>query len=176
MGKNPKGIKVLFIPTAAQGEHEMPYVYKSEKELIDLGILEANIVWANNLETTETENYDAMYVCGGNTFFLMNEIRKTSFDKKIIDFVRSGRVYVGVSAGSVIMCPDISISEPFDLNDVELKDTSGLHITSKIITPHYQRKEKAIINEWEKVHDYEVVRLNDGQAMEVSDILEAIIF
>lgn len=175
LGKNPGETKILFVPTASQTEHEMSYVYESEKELIDLGISKENIVWPNTLENIETKNYDAMYVCGGNTFHLMNEIRKASFDKKIIDFINSGKVYVGVSAGSIIMCPDISISESFDPNDVSLKNTAGLHMTSKVIAPHYQRKEKSVIDRWEQSHNYEVIRLNDGQAVEVLDNGENII-
>ncbi len=169
IGKDPKNIRVLFIPTAAQGEVEMSYVHESEKELVNLGIPKESIVWANDLKSAHTEYCDAIYVCGGNTFYLMDEIRKTGFDKKIIDFINSGKVYVGVSAGSIIMCPDISISAPFDPNNVGLKDMAGLNITDKVITPHYQRKEKEMIDNWEKSHSYEVVRLNDGEAMEVSD-------
>jgi len=167
VGKNPKDIKVLFIPTASRGEHEMSYVYESEKELIETGIPKENTVWAQSLKNIKTADYDAMYVCGGNTFYLMNEIKKTGFDKKIIDFINSGKVYVGVSAGSIIMCPDVSISESFDQNDVNIQDTVGLNMISKVITPHYQRKEKEIIDNWEKSHNYEVIRLNDGQGVEV---------
>src|SRR3989344_392647 len=97
-GKDTKDIKIFFIPTASRGEHEMSYVYESEKELLDLGILKEHIIWANSLEDIETKDYDVMYVCGGNTFYLLNEIRKAAFDKKIIDFVNIGKVYVGVSA------------------------------------------------------------------------------
>lgn len=168
VGKNSKDIKVLFIPTASRGEDEMSYVYESEKELIDLGILKENIIWAKDLSEANTNDMDVMYVCGGNTFYLLSEIRKTGFDKKIIDFVNSGKVYIGVSAGSIIMCPDISISAPFDPNDVGLQDTTGLKMINKVITPHYQRKEKEVIDEIEKKLNWDVIiRLNDGQAVEV---------
>ncbi len=166
VGKNPEMIRVLFVPTASQTEHEMSYVYVSEKELIDLGIPRENIVWVGKLEDADIADYDAIYVCGGNTFYLMSEVRKTGFDKKIIDFVNNGKVYVGVSAGSIIACPDISIAESFDSNDVNLKDTTGLNFIDKVITPHYQRKERVIIDAWEEKHSHGVIRLNDGCAVE----------
>src|SRR3989344_8018960 len=133
LDKNPTDVKVLFIPTASEyklenGE-EMFYVKESEKELIGLGISKENIFWLDVKDTPmagDVQSYDVMYVCGGNTFYLMDKLRKTGFDKKITDFVNSGKVYVGVSAGSVIAGPDISIASPFDPNDVDLKDMKGL--------------------------------------------------
>jgi peptidase E len=76
-------------------------------------------------------------------------------------------LYVGVSAGTIIACPDASIAAPFDDNRVGLKDMSALNVIDKVITPHYQHKEKAIIDKWEKDNSYTVIRLNDGQAVVV---------
>ncbi len=166
--KNPEDIRVLFVTTAACDEGDKPYLVESESELVDLGILKKNIVWVNILTNTKTENFDVMYVCGGNTFYLMNEIKKTGFDKEIDSFVEGGNLYVGVSAGSLIVCPDISIAAPFDENDVNLESMNGLNFINKVVSPHYQRKEKEIIDVWENSHTYKVIRLNDGQAVEVN--------
>lgn len=173
--KKPDSLRVLFVPTAALGEAEMSYVYESEEELTEFGILKKNIIWAEDLNNLDIDNYDVIYVCGGNTFYLLNEIRQTKFDQKIIDFINQGGLYVGVSAGSIIVCPDISIAAPFDPNDIGLQDTTGLKIIDKVITPHYQNKEKQIIDEWKRGHAYKIIRLNDGQAFEVSDRQEKVI-
>src|SRR5947207_2157169 len=109
LNKKPGDTKVLFIPTASEyklenGE-EMFYVKESEKELIDLGILKENIFWLDvkNVEAAgDLSVYDVIYVCGGNTFYLLHKLKEIGFDKKIIELVESGKVYVGVSAGSVI--------------------------------------------------------------------------
>jgi dipeptidase E len=175
VGKDPAQIIVLFIATASRTEEEILYVRKSEEELMGLGILKPHIVWASDLKDFSVDGYDAIYVCGGNTFHLLHEIRRTGFDKKIIDFINNGGVYVGVSAGSIIMGPDISIAAPFDENDVGLEDFSGLNIIKSAIAPHYQRKERAIIDAWEHSHAYKVLRLNDGQAVDASTNLEKII-
>jgi len=174
VNKIPKSIKVLFIPTASEyklenGE-EMFYVKESEKELIGLGILKENISWLDINNTSvagDVNSYDVMYVCGGNTFYLMYHLKNTDFDKKIIKFIDSGKVYVGVSAGSVIAGLDISIASPFDPNDVNLQDMTGLCVTDKIMCPHYQRKEENIINEFENKNNCKVLRLTDNQALEV---------
>lgn len=179
VGKKPTDIKVLFIPTAAETEKEMSYVYASEKELIELEILKENIFWLDmkkNSEMGDIQNYDAIYVCGGNTFHLMNELKNTGFGKKIIQFVNSGKVYVGVSAGSVIAGIDISIASPFDPNNVGLQDMRGFGFIDKMVSPHYQRKERAIIDEIAAKTSHEVLLLSDGQALgvfnEVSKIIE----
>lgn len=172
--KKPADIKVLFIPTASEykseNEKEMFYVKESEKELIDLGIEKEHIVWfdINDISAAgDLNKYDVIYVCGGNTFYLADKFKKTGFDKKLTELINAGKVYVGVSAGSVIAGPTLAISGPFDPNDVGLKDTTGLCVTDKIICPHFQRKEEDIVAKFEKKNNCKVLRLNDGQALEV---------
>lgn len=175
VGKSPKDIKVLFVPTASKTEHEMSYVYESEKELIDLGIPKENIVWANDLEGIKADDFNVMYVCGGNTFYLLDQIRKTGFDKKIIDFVNKSNVYVGVSAGSIIMCPSILTAKNGDKNIVGITDLIGLNFISEIITPHYTEADEEVTKTFEKENNCKILRLRDGEALEVSDDKERII-
>ena len=179
VNKNPKDIKVLFIPTASEFDGKsMTYLKDAEKELTGLGILKENVVWLNtkNVAAINTlDYYDAIYVCGGNTFYLASELKRTSFDKKVIELVNSGSVYVGVSAGTVIAGPDVSVADGFDPNDVGLKNVRGLSITEKVITPHYQKKDDKVIDEFERKNHCEVLRLNDGQALEEVDGISKII-
>lgn len=171
VNKKPADIKVLFVPTAAEYEfenkEEMFYVKESERELIaDLGIPKENIVWFNMKNASvagDIQSFDVMYMCGGNTYYLLNEIRNTGFDKKIIEFVESGKIYVGVSAGSIIMGPNISTSA--DKNQVGLKDTNAFNFFDQSIVPHYQKKEKSVIDEFEKNNPWKVLRLRDSQAV-----------
>jgi dipeptidase E len=83
IAKDVDKAKIFFVPTAAYGEETMSYVYESEKELLDIGVLKENIIWAEDLQNTDLNDYDVIYVCGGNTFYLLNEIRNTGFDKKL---------------------------------------------------------------------------------------------
>ena len=167
--KDPLNTKVLFIPTASRSGDEMKYVKESENELVQLGIQKENIAWldvGNVAAVGDIDSFDVIYVCGGNTFFLMQKLRDTELDKKIIELVNRGKVYVGVSAGSVIAGPDVSIANPFDENDIGLKDMSGLNLTNKVVTPHYNDKEESIIGEFKKKLPYPVVPITDSQAVE----------
>ena len=171
-------IRVLFIPTASRYEDELQYVKKSEDELISLGISKENITWldVDSLENVgKLENYDVVYVCGGNTFFLMKKMIDTGLDKKLIDIINLGKLYVGVSAGSIIAGPDISIAGPFDENDCNLQSMTGLKLTEKVTSPHYQAKEKQIIDDFKNKLPYEVIELCDGQAYQETGQINSIV-
>lgn len=173
LDKDPNQIRVLFIPTASRTEQEMFYVRESESELIERGILKENILWfdvANFTEEDVKKDFDVVYVCGGNTFFLMAKLKESGLDKKIVELVNNGAIYVGASAGSVAAGPDISIAGPFDENDIGLKDMAGLCLMDIVTSPHYnETKEKIIIEEFEGKLPYKIVPLTDSQALLVKD-------
>lgn len=77
------------------------------------------------------ENYDAVYIGGGNTFKLLKKIRESNFDKKLIDYYKKGGTIYGGSAGAIIFGKDINIAlicKDRDVNNVNLKDTGGLNL------------------------------------------------
>ncbi len=160
--------KILFIPTASRTEGEMKYVQESEDELVTVGILKNNIVWLDidDVSTVEPfDQYDVIYVCGGNTFYLSKKLAETGMDKKIIEMVNNGVVYVGASAGSVIAGPNISISLSGDANDVALENMKGLELTDKVIFPHFQHEEQGIVDDFKNKLPYEIIPLTDMQAI-----------
>jgi len=171
-------IKIIFVPTASRSEEELKYVKKSKEELLDLGILEDNIKTLNldkAVSFQEVENFDVIYVCGGNTFYLLEKVRETGFDKVIIEFVKTNKLYFGVSAGSILVCPNIDIASPFDENDVNLTDLTGLNLTDIVISPHYKDEERTIIDDFKKKSQYKVVPLTDNQALLVLDVKTKIV-
>ncbi len=161
-------IKIIFVPTAARNKEELKCVGESKRELLGLGILESNIKTAGldkPISFKEVRGFDVIYVCGGNTFYLLKKVRETGFNKVIIEFVKTDKLYFGVSAGSILVCPDTSIASPFDNNDVNLTDFTGLNLTDIIVSPHYNKKEKSIIDKFKKKSPYKVVPLTDNQAL-----------
>lgn len=165
-------IKIIFIPTAARSEEELKYVNESKKELLDLGIFKNNIKTLNldnPVSFQEVKDFDVIYVCGGNTFYLLKKVRETGFDKVIIEFAKTDKLYLGVSAGSILVCPNIDIASPFDENDIHLTDLTGLNLTDVIVSPHYCEEEKSIIEDFEKKSQYKIVPLTDNQALLVID-------
>lgn len=168
IGKPSKDTRVLFIPTASRTPVELKYVEESQRQLVDMGITAERII-TENLEQKVTldqfQNIDVVYVCGGNTFYLLDRVRKSGFDAVSKKLIEQGVVYLGVSAGSVLAGPDISISSPFDPNDVGLTDIRGLNLIDKVITPHYDKKEKSIIEDFKQNLPYPIIALTDNQAL-----------
>lgn len=171
-GKKAGQAKVVLVPTAARTKEELGYVQESKQELLDLGILPENIgvlELDKPVSPSEVDGFDAMYVCGGNTFYIMQKVRENGFDQAIKKFVADGKLYFGVSAGSILVCPDISIAGPWDENDVGLKDMSGLGLVDFIVSPHYVPEEKEMVDGFAEKLKHEIIRLTDDQALLVVD-------
>ena len=90
------------------------------KTILDLGNDESNILEYKIGNEININDFDIIYMLGGNTFYLLDVIRKTNFDKQIIDFINKGKIYIGSSAGSEILGSSIDIALPFDKNTVNM--------------------------------------------------------
>lgn len=156
-------IHIIFIPTASRTEEELKHVEKSRQELVDLGITKITTLNLDRKVTAEEiDNADAIYVCGGNTFYLLQKIRESGLDQLLPHF---GGLYVGVSAGSIVVGPNIEVSGPWDENDVNLSDTTGMKIVDFAVIPHYQRKDQTVVEDLKNRADYEIMKLTDNQAV-----------
>ena len=88
----------------------------------------------------EKANY--LYIGGGNTFYLLQELKR----KNLIDFIKnrvnSGMIYIGESAGSVIAAPDIEYASIVDDKTLatELNDYTGLNLVDFYIVPHFEEE------------------------------------
>ena len=100
-------------------------------------------------------------------------MRKTGLDKVLIEAVKNGKFYLGVSAGSIIPGPDIEIAgwgDGGDPNDVNLRDLTGFGLVPYLITPHYTETEKADVEGFADIRKGEpVIELTDDQAVFVAD-------
>lgn len=138
--KNAGELKILFIPTASRTEEEMFFVRKSFNELLSVGVNNDNVVWFDPDDVTtyrDNTEVDCIYVCGGNTFYLLRKLKESGYFDKIQKWTNDGLLYVGASAGSVVATPDINYILFMDTNDCSLEDTSGLSFVSARIIPHY---------------------------------------
>ncbi len=166
-------VKILFIPTAARTKEELYYANVSKKELLNLGIRKVNIQIIDLGKPLKLKDFDVIYVCGGNTFYLLKKVRDSGFDRIVKEAVKQGKLYFGVSAGSILVCPNIDIASPFDPNNVNLKDLTGLNLIEEVLSPHYTEKEKEIIGKYRK--KYKIITLTDNQALVVIDNKQEII-
>ena len=113
---------------------------------------------------------DFWYISGGNTFELMDFIRKTGLDK-IIKSTHT-KVVIGSSAGAVILSSSIFIASEFDENTVGMTDMCGLNLIPcwgekpTTIIPHYTNQE---LKRWKRhtekevLDEFEIINVSNNQ-------------
>ena len=161
-----KNKKVLYITTASDGEEDDDKSWMDEeyKTILDLGINESNIIEYKIGNDINIDDFDIIYMMGGNTFYLLDVIRKTGFDKIIVDFINKGKIYIGSSAGSEILGNSIDVALGYDDNNVNMIDFTGLKIVNALIVPHSNRKE-VFVSELKNKTKENVITLYDGDGI-----------
>jgi len=170
--KEPKGCSVLMV-SYIRNKQEQIYVNQARKELIDLGMKNISIFSLKDKKFNDQSSYDVIYVCGGNTYAILNRMRITGIDnfiKKAID--KDGSIYFGVSAGSIIAGPNINIAgwgSEGDENEVNLKDLTGFNFTNISIFPHFKTHLKREVEEYKNKANNPVIELTDDEAVFIHD-------
>ena len=85
------------------------------------------------------ENNEYIYVAGGNTFFLLQEMNRTGTGNLIKSQINTGKLFIGESAGAILVAPDIEYSKDTDnpLMAPNLKSYDALNIVDFYPVPHY---------------------------------------
>ncbi len=140
--KNYKSI--LFIDTAAEPEvgkieGDDDWLQADLKSLLDLNYkVDRYTVTDQSLGEIESKinEYDVLYMCGGNTLYLLQQLKKTGAFSLIAEKVKAGKPYIGTSAGSIIAGPKIPVYLE-DAEGVEVDDDTGFNFLNTIIVPHW---------------------------------------
>lgn len=160
-GKKPEDIKAVFIPTAAIDVDAIEVLPKCMHDLLNCGILKKNIrVYDLHADMSRKEllEYDAVYVCGGNTEYLLERINETGFRNTLLLFIEQDGVYVGVSAGSlaaagnlkdslgILECPvQVHCGEGMKAGPVEVETCGEIRITNRQAVLVAERQDVRII-------------------------------
>ncbi|MCQ4297988.1 Type 1 glutamine amidotransferase-like domain-containing protein [Pseudomonas stutzeri] len=111
------GKTVTLIPTASLAEEVNSYLIAAKDALVKAGMVidELEVSTATQDEiVSKLERGDYIYVSGGNTFFLLQELKRSGADTLIAEHVRAGKCYVGESAGSAVLAPSIEYLQRLD--------------------------------------------------------------
>ncbi len=135
------GKTVTYIPTAAIAE-EIEGMAEAETRMLEgLGLtvdeLEVSTASKDNVREKLAKN-DMIFVGGGNTFFLLQELKRSGADQIIAREVEKGKLYIGESAGAIAACPDIGYSAEMDVpgKAPELTDYTGMGLVDFYVVPH----------------------------------------
>lgn len=105
LNKDMSLVKALFIPTAAVNADAIEVLPKCMHDLLKCGILDKNINVFDlhrGMQTDELQQYDVVYLCGGNTHYLLERMNKTGFSRTLMQYILTDGFVIGVSAGSLI--------------------------------------------------------------------------
>lgn len=137
---------VTYIPTASKAERLGFFTKIGRWRLKRLGLIVEEVdVATASYESIKAalEKNEIIYIAGGNTFFLLQELKKSGAHQLIINEVDKGKLYIGESAGAIIAAPDIGYSAAMDNVEKapELKNYLGLNLIDFYVVPHFQNWE-----------------------------------
>jgi dipeptidase E len=172
-------LKIVCIPTAANiyAADKKDWLFEEMKSFTDLGmkLTEFDILGKTEKEVADQiKDADIVYVTGGNTYYLIEQMQKCNFKSTIKSFLETGGFYIGSSAGMVVTCPTIDfIGDLDDPAKASTTDYSGLGLVDFKIFPHvdhpkYKEKIRDIIKKLENVEN-SIFGLSDNQALLITN-------
>ncbi|VEU81244.1 Type 1 glutamine amidotransferase-like domain-containing protein [Haploplasma axanthum] len=135
------GKRVTFIPTAGNVEKFNVNIKSGIKSIEKLGMI-VDLLDVSKADNSEIERKilenDIIYISGGNTFYLLQELKKSNAFEMIKQEVEKGKLYIGESAGSIITSPNIEYIKLMDTikKAPELSDLKGLALVEFYTVPH----------------------------------------
>ncbi|MBT6691616.1 type 1 glutamine amidotransferase-like domain-containing protein [Candidatus Parcubacteria bacterium] len=177
VGKAKDKVKWAYITTAGDDVPSRDYLERTEARLKELAwdYEEMDITGKTGDEVYNMlKGKDAIFMQGGNTFYLLKQALACNFSKVLKRLLSEGKFYAGTSAGSYLLCPNIDMmdwTEDTKFNRHGVSDLTALGIVPLQVVCHMNRKED-IYDKIKKQADkspYDVELLNDGQAILVED-------
>lgn len=176
-GDDLKNMNVLYIPTAAYAEAghgewlvpELDAIRSQVKSLVEFDITNQR---QGELRDALT-GIDILYVTGGNTFCLLEAMNKINFGEVLKNFFERDGIYLGSSAGSIVMCPDIGFAKTIDdSSQADLDDYQAFGMVDFAIMPHinqsrFNDKFLEVLPAMDK--NTKIIGLRDDQALWIED-------
>lgn len=186
-GKKPEEITVAFIPTASNAEIgdkdwlisdliNLKKQHFGSIEITDISAIDEQI-WKPSLERA-----DILYFEGGNTYHLMRWLERSGLSGSLVDLLQN-KVYVGVSAGSMVTSPDLALKLSqviYEEDMIETEVLEGLGLVDFYFLPHlnsewFKKVRKENIEKVGKEMNRKIYALDDQSALKIDgDVLEVV--
>jgi dipeptidase E len=159
--KKPSEYNVAFINTAAEVEEGDLWWLRADKKFS-----------ITNLSPSQIEekliDKNLIFVSGGNTFYLLDQAIKTGFDKILKQKINDNIIYIGSSAGSMLVGLGLNIVRKIDdPNKAPNLKSDGLKIVDFVVLPHWGSKEfkKGYQDSFETLYseNYKIIPLTNFQ-------------
>ena len=169
--------KIVFIPTAGNVEPYTGYIDEGIGMLKSLGY-EVEILDITKFDETYLKDKflktECICISGGNTFYLLQEIKRKNLVEVLLKRIKEGLFYIGESAGAIIMSENIEYSQMMDDKSIasELDDYTGVNVFDHYVLPHIgeypfeESTQKILENYQDKIS---LVAINNSEAILVND-------
>ena len=180
VGKKPEDTSLVFIPTASNVEQEDKtwiiddLVNIKKQNFKEIMIADISAV-PEEVWRPQFERADVLLFEGGNAYHLMRWITKSGLQQSMQELLKT-KVYVGISAGSMVTCPDLNLrlSAIIYGDEAEKESLNGLGYVDWYVLPHLnspefpQRMEENINTAMKEITRKTYV-LDDQSALKVVD-------
>lgn len=170
--------KIGYIMTASKGDRNKAF-FENVNKLTKEDAKENGYVFEeiDIEERTQDEiklffkDKNIVYMEGGNSFYLLNAIRKTGFAEILKELLEAGKTYMGPSSAAYIMCPTIEVADWDETGKsrFEVTDFTALNYVPFLIKAHYKDEKEKIVRQKMKTLQYPLRILRDGQGILVED-------
>jgi dipeptidase E len=164
--------QLLYLPCALRGIRP----FQACLEWITATFLPLKItqitMWTDLSEhqASELDEFDAVYIGGGNTFALLAELQKSGFDNYLIEYTRRGKAIYGGSAGAAVLGRDIRTVNYLDRNEVGLLETQGLNLADGYaIWVHYQPQDDNLIDAYVRQYQHSVIAVSERSGIVIDE-------
>ena len=167
-------MNIGYVTTAAKGARNQSFFMKVKDRIRENGYLfqEVDIEGKTKQEIRDFfKDKNVIHIEGGNTFYLLKAIRETGFAAILRELLDEGKVYIGTSAGSYIMCPTIEVSD-WDTTGkgrFDVTDFAALSYVPFVLKVHYRDEDEQKVREDMKTLKYPLRILRDGQGIVAED-------
>lgn len=181
VGKSAEKTNVTFIPTAANAEEDdKGWLINDLVNIKNQNFNQIDIVDVSALPKESWlprfEHADVLIFSGGHSRHLMHWLRKSGLADVLPGLLKT-RVYVGISAGSIVTAPTLAMSSsteaPFAYED-DTYDGKGLRLVNFHIHPHlnspdFPKARAEYLQEKAKEVPETIYGLDDQSALKVVD-------
>lgn len=183
VGKKPEDTSLVFIPTASNVETEEKdwlindLININKQNFKEIYIADISAV-PEDIWRPQFEKADVLFFEGGNTGYLMRWINKSGLVRFLPEMLKT-KVYVGLSAGSMVTCPDIALRMSqiiYDDDEREKELLQALGFVDFYFLPHLnspnfpKRMEETIKKAVDELQiKRKVYALDDQSALKVVD-------
>jgi len=124
-----------------------------------------------NISYEEMTKYGGIFIGGGNTFKLLKIFKETGFEEKLKKLIiETDNPVLGGSAGALIFAKSIETAGPYDPNNFEITDFSGMNLINGMnIWVHYNNGMDDLVMEYTKRLGTKIIAIPEDSGLYIDN-------